>query len=90
MFQMIQHTAISFLCHIKRLIFVMQAGCLLLGTRLILNKIQVKFHLRSFQNIALIIINKCTTEHTTHTIARRILNDVLLHNTTCCHSTLLI
>jgi len=51
MFHMIQHTATSFLCHIKRVVIVMQAGCLLLGKRLILNTIQVKYHLRSFQNI---------------------------------------
>jgi len=31
-----------------------------------------------------------TTSHTTHTIARHIPNNVLLHNTICCHNTLLI
>jgi len=32
----------------------------------------------------------CVVCYTTHTIARRILNNVLLHNTTCCHNSLLI
>ena len=32
----------------------------------------------------------CVVCYTTHTIARRIPNNVLLHNTICCHNILLI
>jgi len=49
MFHIIQNTEISFLCRIKWLVLVMYARCFLLGKRLILNKIQVKFHLRSIK-----------------------------------------
>jgi len=40
--------------------------------------------------VCCVVRDSLTTQPTTHTIARRIPNNVLLHNTICSHNTLLI
>jgi len=46
--------------------------------------------LRIIQKRSTLLRMRLATYDTTHTIARRIINNVLLHNTTCCHNTMLI